>query len=122
MFAQHILLAPNIKSGMIAIKNNQIMASADDFYIKVIGKGGHASEPQNCIDPIIMATQIITNIYQMISREISPLDSVSLSIVNVKSEQPSKVVYNIIPNYVEIIASVRCLDNKMRDYINKRVE
>ncbi|MGL4365223.1 MAG: M20 metallopeptidase family protein [Cetobacterium sp.] len=122
MFAQHILLAPNIKSGMIAIKNNQIMASADDFYIKVIGKGGHASEPQNCVDPIIMATQVITNIYQMMSREISPLDSVSLSIVNVKSEQPSKVVYNIIPNYVEIIASVRCLDNKMRDYINKRVE
>lgn len=122
MFGQHILIAPNVVPGMIALKDNQVMASADDFYIKVIGKGGHASQPENCIDPIVIANQVITNIYQMINREISPLDSVALTIVNVKSEQPSKVVYNVIPNYVEIVASVRCLDNSSRDYVNKRVE
>lgn len=122
MFGQHILIAPDVIPGMIALKDNQVMASADDFYIKVIGKGGHASQPENCIDPIVIANQVITNIYQMINREISPLDSVALTIVNVKSEQPSKVVYNVIPNYVEIVASVRCLDNSSRDYVNKRVE
>lgn len=53
----------------------------------------------------------------MINREISPLDSVALTIVNVKSEQPSKVVYNIIPNYIEIVAYIRCLDNSSRNYI-----
>lgn len=122
MFGQHILIAPNVVPGMIALKDNQVMASADDFYIKVIGKGGHASQPENCIDPIVISNQLITNIYQMINREISPLDSVALTIVNVKSEQPSKVVYNVIPNYVEIVASVRCLDDTSRDYVNKRVE
>lgn len=122
IFAQHVALLPGLKTGMVVIKDNQVMASSDRICIKVKGKGGHASTPENCIDPIIMATQVINNIYIMASREISALDSTCISIVNVKSEQPDRVAYNIIPNYVEINASVRCLDNKLRDYVNKRVE
>ncbi|MGL4911626.1 MAG: M20 metallopeptidase family protein [Romboutsia sp.] len=121
MFTQHVLLAPYLKTGMVVVKDNQIMASSDNFHIKVKGIGGHAATPESCIDPIIMASQVINNIYNMASREISALDSVCISIVNVKSEQPEQLAYNIIPNYVDILASVRCLDNKLRDYVNKRV-
>ncbi|WP_343344283.1 M20 family metallopeptidase [Terrisporobacter petrolearius] len=121
VFAQHIMIASHLPIGMILVKDNQLMASSDNFYLKVKGLGGHAAMPEVCIDSIVMATQVINNIYTMISREISPLDSVCISIVNVKSEQPDRVAYNIIPNYVEIVASVRCLDEKLRNYIDKRV-
>lgn len=122
IFAQHVALLPGLKTGMVVIKDNQVMASSDRVDIKVKGKGGHASTPESCIDPIIMATQVINNIYIMLSREFSALDSTCISIVNVKSEQPDRPAYNIIPNYVEIKASVRCLENKSRDYVNKRIE
>lgn len=122
VFAQHVMLGHHLQPGMIILKDNQVMASSDSFYVKVKGVGGHAATPEDCVDPIVMATQVINNIYSMVSREVSALDSTCVSIVNVKSEQPDMLAYNIIPNYVEILASVRCLDNKLRDYINNRVE
>ena len=122
LLAQHVAIFRHLKTGTIGIKYDQMMASSDKVFIRVKGRGGHSSAPEDCIDPIVMSTQLINNIYTMIAREISPLDSVTLSVVNIKSEQPEKPAYNIIPNYVDIVTSVRCLDNNMRKYIDKRVE
>ncbi|NEU04303.1 M20 metallopeptidase family protein [Clostridium senegalense] len=121
LIAQHVAIAKGFESGKIALKENQVLASSDKVFIKIKGNGGHASTPELCIDPIMASAQLINNIYSIVSRELSATDSVALSIVNVKSEQPEHAVTNIIPNYVEMMASVRSLDNNLRDYINERI-
>lgn len=122
-FGQHVFIAAGLPTGTIACRDGVVQASSDSFYMKINGKGGHAASPEECIDPIVMATQVVNNLYSMVSREVSALNSVCLSIVNVKSEQPSggTMVYNIIPNYVEIVASVRCIEKNLREFMEKRI-
>jgi amidohydrolase len=58
----------------------------------------------------------------ILTRENDAQNPVVISIANIKSEQPLSPIYNIIPNYVEILGTVRCLENVSRDFVNKRIE
>ena len=122
MIAQHIMQLQIFKPGQMVVKKGAMMASADRFKIKVIGKGGHASTPELTKDPIFMTNQIMNMIQGILTRENDVQNPVVVSISNIKSEQPVTPVYNIIPNYVEILGTVRCLENESRDFINKRLE
>ncbi|MBC8632743.1 M20 metallopeptidase family protein [Paeniclostridium hominis] len=122
MIAQHIMPLPILKPGQMVVKKGAMMASSDRFKIKVIGKGGHASTPELTKDPIFMANQIMNMMQGMLTRENDAQNPVVVSISNIKSEQPETPVYNIIPNYVEILGTVRCLESESRDFINKRLE
>lgn len=122
IIGQHIGAFEGINPGTMFIKSNNFLASADSFYIKIIGSGGHGSTPELTVDPIYISTQVINSIYGVISREIGATDSVTISICNVKSEQQEIPAYNIIPNYVEIMGTVRCSKNSNRDFIKERME
>lgn len=122
IIAQHVMPIPQFKPGQILVKKGGMMASSDIFKIKIIGKGGHASTPELTKDPIFMANQVVNMIQGIITRENDAQNPIVISISNIKSEQPSTPVYNIIPNYVEILGTVRCLENISRDFVNKRLE
>lgn len=121
MIVQHISIAKGLKSGTVLLKEDKVLASSDKIYIKIKGRGGHASTPELCVDPIMASVQAINNIYSIVSRELSPTDSVALSISNIKSEQLEQAVTNVIPNYVDVMGAIRCLDDNLRDYINERI-
>ncbi|RDY23303.1 amidohydrolase [Romboutsia maritimum] len=122
MIAQHVIMMPNLRAGQLVVKKGGMMASSDKFYIKIIGKGGHASTPELTKDPIFMANQVMNMIQGILTRENDVQNPIVLSISNIKSEQPKSAVSNIIPNYVEIIGTVRCLENYSRNFIKKRLE
>lgn len=122
IIGHHVMSTPYLKPGQLVVKKGGMMASSDSFKVKIIGKGAHASTPEFSKDPIFMTNQIINMIQVISTRENDVQNPIVISIANIKSEQPSTPVYNIIPNYVELLGTVRCLENESRDFVNKRLE
>lgn len=108
IFGQHV--APLIPVGKIGFKGGIYMASADEIYITVKGKGGHAAMPQGNIDPVLIASHIIVALQQIVSRFATPTTPTVLSFGKVIAEGAT----NIIPNEVKIEGTFRTLNEKWR--------
>ncbi len=115
IFALHLL--PGKKTKTISIKRGFASANKDSFDIFVNGKGGHSSSPQNCIDPILVASSIVLNLQSLISRNISPFDNAVVSITSLNSGTP----YAAIPEMAHLTGSIRTFDNKTRKIIKEKI-
>ncbi len=115
MIGQHVL--PHLAAGKIGFRSGLYMASADELYITVKGKGGHGAQPQQNIDPVLIASHIIIALQQIISRNSSPLDPSVLSFGKVIADGAT----NIIPNEVKIEGTFRALNEEWRADAHKRM-
>ncbi len=111
-------LASEIPLGLFAVTYGPAMAAADTFDVVIQGKGGHASRPQNTIDPVAIAVQLINGINQFISRKVDPAKRVVLSVTKIQGSE----AHNIIPDSVTFGGSVRTFDPKIRKQIPKWIE
>jgi len=102
---------PNLESGKIALRSGPVMAAYDAFDIIITGKGGHAAAPHNTIDPIVVASQVITALQTITSRQSNPLESVVVSITRMYSGD----TYNIIPEQARLSGTVRTFNPKLQD-------
>ena len=93
------------------------MASADEIYIKVIGKGGHGAHPHQNIDPVYIAAQIITQLQSVVSRHAKPSIPSVLSIGKVIANGAT----NIIPNEVSMEGTFRTYDEEWRNKAHKLI-
>ncbi|URZ01435.1 amidohydrolase [Clostridium felsineum] len=109
---------PDLPVGTIGIKAGELMASVDRFEIKVIGMGGHAGIPNRCVDPIILATQIVSALQIIVSREVNPIDDIVISITKLNSG----TTWNVISDKAEMEGTVRTFRNSMRNDIRNRIE
>lgn len=89
------------------------MASVDRFEIDVIGVGGHAGMPQNCVDPINIGSKIISGLQSIVSRELSSFDNVVISTTRFQAGN----TWNVIPEKAEIEGTVRTFQNEAREKI-----
>lgn len=112
MLGQHMW--PQYKSGQAAIKSGIIMASSDRFYITIRGKNSHASQPQDGVDAIAIAGQVICALQTIVSRNINPLDSCVISIGSIQSIGR----YNVISAEVRMEGSCRTLNPEAREVIS----
>jgi amidohydrolase len=94
---------PVLPAGMVGINAGPISAAADDFYVRIMGKAGHGSSPHRGIDAIAVAAQFITALQNVVSRRVSALDSVVVSIGRISGGQK----HNIIADEVEMEGTVR---------------
>jgi amidohydrolase len=108
IIGQHVM--PLIPVGKVGFKNGLYMASTDELYVKVIGKGGHGAMPQLNIDPVVIAAQIIISLQQIVSRMSSPIIPSVLSFGKVIANGAT----NVIPNEVIMEGTFRTLDEKWR--------
>ncbi|ADQ14148.1 M20 metallopeptidase family protein [Halanaerobium hydrogeniformans] len=106
------------EEGIVEYKSGPLMASPDRFNLKIIGKGGHAARPHNTIDPIPIAAQIISSLQNIVSRRIDPLESAVISVGKIEAGQ----THNVIPDEVEIKATVRSLKKDIREKLAEYVE
>lgn len=90
-FALHV--TPYEKAGTICIKDGVLCAAADDFKIKIIGQGGHASTQELTIDPVIIGAEITTNIQQIVSRKISALRTPVVSVTTFHAGTALNVIF-----------------------------
>ena len=120
IFGQHIgALFPGLKdSGKIMVSRGNAMACRDAFKIKIIGHGAHSSTPEQSVDPIAIAAQVINGIYMIKARENSALSPAVLSVCMVHAGTAS----NIIPETLEMEGSTRSIEPKTREMIAKRIE
>jgi amidohydrolase len=108
MFGQHV--APQIPVGKVGFREGIYMASADEIYIKVIGKGGHAAMPDSNIDPILIASHIIIALQQIVSRNANPKIPTVVSFGKIIANGAT----NVIPNEVYIEGTFRTMNEQWR--------
>ncbi|CEM60853.1 amidohydrolase [Treponema phagedenis] len=107
----------NFPTGTIAYKKGAMMASMDRFKITVKGRGGHGARPTDFIDPIATISEINMGIQKIISREIDPTTAALISVCQIHGGTSQ----NIIPETVWEEGTVRTLDEKTRDFVEKRL-
>lgn len=107
LLAQHVFL---LRAGTVAILNGPVFSAADNFRIRVFGKGGHASRPDNCIDPIILASHILVRLQSIVSREVPPLSTAVVTCGSIHGGSAS----NIIPDWCEFTLSIRTYEPQVR--------
>ena len=108
IIGQHVM--PLMDAGKVGFRPGLYMASADEIYIRVIGKGGHGAHPHQNIDPVMIAAQIITQLQTIPSRRAKPSIPTVLSIGKVIAEGST----NIIPNEVYMEGTFRTYDEEWR--------
>ena len=109
ILGQHVF--PLLPAGKIGFREGMYMASADEIYLKVIGKGGHGAAPDLAIDPIVIASHIIIALQQVISRNANPRQPTVLTFGNIIGLGAT----NIIPNEVNIAGTFRAMNEAWRE-------
>lgn len=113
---QHVM--PLIDAGKVGFRSGIYMASTDELYVTVTGKGGHGAQPHQNIDPVVIASHIIIALQQIVSRNADPRIPSVLSFGKVTANGAT----NIIPNEVKIEGTFRTLDENWRDEAHKRMK
>lgn len=103
--------------GVMGIKAGAMTAAVDRFEIEVSGIGSHAAKPEKGIDPIIIASNIVTSLQTIVSRNIGPTEKALLSITHIQGGN----TWNVIPESVYLEGTVRTLDESIRELIYKRM-
>lgn len=109
---------PYLESGQVEIQYGTMNASTDTINITVKGKQGHGAYPHLGIDAIVVASNIITNLQTIVSRNIDPTDSIVLSLGTINGGTKA----NIICNEVKINGTLRTLNPKTRIFAKSRIE
>jgi hippurate hydrolase len=116
IFALHVY--PHLPSGTIGLRPGQYMASADEIYITIEGKGGHAALPHQTVDPISIAALVITGLQQVISRKGNPLIPSVLTFGKIQGGFAT----NVIPDKVELLGTFRTMNEPWRAEAHKWIK
>jgi len=116
MFGQHVL--PSLEAGKVGMKPGKYMASTDEIYLTVKGKGGHGATPELNVDPVLIAAHILVALQQIVSRTAPPQLPAVLSFGRFIAEGRT----NIIPNEVKLDGTLRTFDEAWRSEAHLRIE
>ncbi|GAA4320139.1 M20 family metallopeptidase [Compostibacter hankyongensis] len=108
ILGQHVM--PELPAGMVGFRSGSYMASSDELYLTVSGKGGHAASPHLNTDPVLIACHLVTALQQIVSRQANPLMPSVLSFGRFIAEGAT----NVIPDEVHIAGTFRTLDEQWR--------
>jgi hippurate hydrolase len=108
-FALHI--SPNIPAGVVVSRPGALLASTDTVSARIVGKGGHAAMPHECIDPIPVACEIVGALQSFVARRVPVQDPAVLTITKFNAGSS----HNIIPSEVAILGTLRTLSDSSRD-------
>jgi len=116
VLGQHVM--PLIDAGKVGFRAGKYMASTDEIYVTVKGKGGHAAQPQQNIDPVIITAHILTALQQVVSRFADPKSPSVLSFGKVIANGAT----NVIPDEVYLEGTFRTMDEKWREEAHIRMK
>jgi amidohydrolase len=116
MLGLHVM--PYIDAGKVELKYGKLNASTDTIKIKINGKSAHGAYPDKGTDAIVIAGNVITALQTIVSRNISPLTSVVISLGKISGG----VKDNVISDEVEMSGTLRALDDDTRNFVKKRIE
>ncbi|MFK7899550.1 MAG: M20 family metallopeptidase [Cyclobacteriaceae bacterium] len=115
ILGQHVM--PFIDVGQVGFREGMYMASADEIYMTIKGKGGHAALPEHAVDPVLITSHIIVALQQIVSRNCSPKVPSVLSFGKIEAMGAT----NIIPNEVKIQGTFRTMNEEWRKSAHEKI-
>ena len=109
--------SPTHELGKFALCAGPMLAACDKFTIEITGKGSHAGRPHEGIDPVVVAAQTIMALQTIASRNVNPLDAVVVSTCMLRAGE----AFNIIPQDVTLVGTIRTLSEKVRTQTHTRM-
>ena len=109
---------PILETGKLSFKSGKAMASADEIYITVKGKGGHAATPHLTADTVLAASELVVALQKVVSRDKDPLSPSVLSICAINGGFTT----NVIPSEVKLMGTFRAMDETWRFNAHKRMK
>ncbi|MCP2034547.1 amidohydrolase [Planomicrobium sp. HSC-17F08] len=116
IFGTH--LQAQMPLGEIGYRSGPLQAAPDRFDIKIVGKGGHGANPHETKDSIVIGGQLISNLQQIVSRRVDPLESAVVSVCNFEAKNP----YNVIADSASLTGTVRTFKEEIRTFIEAEIE
>jgi amidohydrolase len=115
IFGTHIWATSPV--GLIGYRTGPMLAAADRFHITIQGKGGHGAQPHLTKDSIVIGSQLVVNLQQIVSRRVDPLDSAVVSVGSFEA----KNAFNVIADTVEITGTVRTFKEEVRTNVENEI-
>lgn len=109
---------PDLEAGWAGLSESLSHASADAFHIKVIGRGGHGAHPDQCRDPIVAASHLVSQLQTIVSRWVDPIDAAVVTIGRIAGGS----AFNVIPAEVEMDGTIRSLREETRQLLWDRIQ
>jgi amidohydrolase len=116
VIGQHVM--PHIETGKVGFRSGKYMASTDEIYVTVHGKGGHGAQPQQNVDPVLITSHIIVALQQIVSRVAHPTVPSVLSFGKVIANGAT----NVIPNEVKLEGTFRTMDEEWRAKAHEKMK
>ena len=109
---------PGLPVGTFGTRPGPMLAASDTITIEVFGRGGHAAQPHQTIDPTIAASAIVLAIQSVVARNVDPIASAVISITSFRTDGDA---FNVIPDRVELRGTARTLDPVVQDLLEARL-
>lgn len=109
---------PDMPFGQFAVKPGVMMAGFDRFDVTISGKGGHAAMPHTTIDPILTASQMVSTIQSIVTKELDPLSSAVVTVTRIDAGD----TYNVTPEQATLSGTVRFFDDRDQETIETALE
>jgi len=104
--------------GWLGVAGGPVMAGAEHFKITVTGKGGHAAMPQQTVDPLLAASQIVTALQSIVSRNVGPLETAVVSVTMLHAGD----AFNVIPQEAKLEGTIRTFELDVRETVLRRFD
>nr|WP_233576317.1 amidohydrolase [Saccharopolyspora rhizosphaerae] len=101
------------RSGAVGMMTGPSMSAADGLKITMFGRGGHGSQPQNTVDPVVMASATVLRLQTVVSREVAGDDTAVVTVGSIRAGSKE----NIIPEQAELLVNVRSFDERVRERV-----
>lgn len=107
-----------LDTGMVMVRRGTVNAASNPFTITIKGSGGHGAYPDTAVDPIVMASHVVTSLQSIVSREIKPVNPAVVTIGSIHGG----TAQNIIPSEVNLGGIIRTMTNEDREFAKKRLQ
>lgn len=111
---------PGLPAGMIGVNPGPMMAAADKFEVVIQGRGGHGAHPYLSVDPVLVASHVITALQSVVSRNINALDAAVITVASVQAGDPLAMA--VIPDQAKLVGTVRTFRHSIQDVVHKRMQ
>ena len=109
---------PKLPLGQVGVKAGPIMASCDRFELTIVGKGGHGAMPNQCVDPIVVAAQVVSTLQTIPSRMVHPCEPVVVSVTQIAAGD----TWNVIPATAVLRGTTRSFDSEIQALIEPMIK
>ncbi len=110
---------PSLPAGHVGVNVGPMMAAADRFEITITGRGGHGAHPYLAVDPVVVASHLVTAIQSIVARNVSPIDSAVVTVAGVQAGDMD--AFSVIPGTAKLIGTARSFKESVQAMVEERL-